>query len=113
MTKFPTPEIARYHPLIVQDPKLIRTTKTQALNDAEKNKFQIKGRYQNSGSGGGIPIPFNAARGSVRVTANGQLLVEGVDYVENLQIIDKDNNPKSEITLKDYQLVKVISVNWQ
>ncbi|SHG68897.1 T9SS outer membrane translocon Sov/SprA [Winogradskyella jejuensis] len=62
---------------------LYKTTKTQALNDSEKNKFQIKGRFKSSGGGGGIPIPFNAARGSVRVTANGQLLVEGVDYVVN------------------------------
>lgn len=61
---------------------LYKSTKTQALDDSDKNKFQIKGRYQSSG-GGGIPIPFNAARGSVRVTANGQLLVEGVDYVVN------------------------------
>lgn len=61
---------------------LYSTTKTQALDDSEKNKFQIKGRYKSTGSGG-IPIPFNAARGSVRVTANGQLLVEGVDYVVN------------------------------
>ncbi|WP_188373470.1 T9SS outer membrane translocon Sov/SprA [Winogradskyella haliclonae] len=61
---------------------LYKTTKTQALEESEKNKFQIKGRFKSSGSGG-IPIPFNAARGSVRVTANGQLLVEGVDYVVN------------------------------
>ena len=61
---------------------LYKSTKTQALDEAEKNKFQIKGRFQSSG-GGGIPIPFNAARGSVRVTANGQLLVEGIDYIVN------------------------------
>lgn len=61
---------------------LYKTTKTQALDESEKNKFQIKGRFKSTGSGG-IPIPFNAARGSVRVTANGQLLVEGVDYVVN------------------------------
>ncbi len=61
---------------------LYKSTKTQALDEAEKNKFQIKGRFQSSG-GGGIPIPFNAARGSVRVTANGQVLVEGIDYTVN------------------------------
>ena len=37
--------------------------------------------------------------------------LEGVDYVENLQIIDndreQDNNLKSEITLQDYQLVNL------
>ncbi|WP_295829987.1 cell surface protein SprA [uncultured Winogradskyella sp.] len=62
---------------------LYKSTKTQALEDSEKNKFQIKGRFKSSGGSGGIPIPFNAARGSVRVTANGQLLVEGVDYTVN------------------------------
>ncbi|MDB9755374.1 cell surface protein SprA [Winogradskyella sp.] len=61
---------------------LYKSTKTQALDEAEKNKFQIKGRFKSSG-GGGIPIPFNAARGSVRVTANGQVLVEGLDYTVN------------------------------
>jgi cell surface protein SprA len=61
---------------------LYKSTKTQALNEAEKNKFQIKGRFKSSG-GGGIPIPFNATRGSVRVTANGQVLVEGIDYTVN------------------------------
>ena len=50
--------------------------------EVEKNKFQIKGLFKSSG-GGGIPIPFNATRGSVRVTANGQLLVEGIDYTVN------------------------------
>ncbi|WP_366663755.1 cell surface protein SprA [Winogradskyella sp.] len=62
---------------------LYSTTKTQALDDSEKNKFQIKGRFKSNSGSGGIPIPFNAARGSVRVTANGQVLVEGVDYVVN------------------------------
>ncbi|MDO1502426.1 cell surface protein SprA [Winogradskyella maritima] len=61
---------------------LYKSTKTQALDDAEKNKFQIKGRYKSSG-GGGIPIPFGAAQGSVRVTAGGRQLIEGVDYTVN------------------------------
>ena len=61
---------------------LYKSTKTQALDESEKNKFQIKGRFKSSG-GGGIPIPFNAARGSVRVTANGQILIENVDYIVN------------------------------
>nr|WP_246277464.1 cell surface protein SprA [Winogradskyella ursingii] len=61
---------------------LYQSTKTAARDEAEKNKFQIKGRFKSSG-GGGIPIPFNAARGSIRVTANGQVLVEGIDYTVN------------------------------
>jgi cell surface protein SprA len=66
---------------------LYKSTKTQALDEAEKNKFQIKGRFKSSGNGGGIPIgAFNVPRGSVRVTAGGRLLVEGVDYTVNYQL---------------------------
>ncbi|MFD1616485.1 T9SS outer membrane translocon Sov/SprA [Gelatiniphilus marinus] len=61
---------------------LYKSTKTAALEEVEKNKFKLKGRYK-SVSGGGIPIPFGAARGSVSVTAGGRVLVEGVDYVVN------------------------------
>ncbi|WP_347923002.1 cell surface protein SprA [Pontimicrobium sp. SW4] len=66
--------------------KLYKSTKTAALEDGEKNKFQIKGRYK-AGGGGGIPIgAFNVPRGSVKVTAGGRVLVEGVDYTVNYQI---------------------------
>jgi cell surface protein SprA len=66
--------------------KLYKQTKTAALEDGEKNKFQIKGRYKSSG-GSGIPIgAFNVPRGSVKVTAGGRVLVEGVDYTVNYQI---------------------------
>ena len=66
--------------------KLYKQTKTAALEDGEKNKFQIKGRYKSEG-GGGIPIgAFNVPRGSVKVTAGGRVLVEGVDYTVNYQI---------------------------
>ncbi len=66
--------------------KLYKSTKTDALNDGEKNKFQIKGRYKSEG-GAGIPIgAFNVPRGSVKVTAGGRVLVEGVDYTVNYQI---------------------------
>ena len=58
---------------------MYKSTKTQALDESEKNKFQIKGRFKSNGNGG-IPIPFNANPNSIRVTANGQLLVEGIDY---------------------------------
>ena len=65
---------------------LYKSTKTQALDEAEKNKFQIKGRFKSSG-GDGIPIgAFNVPRGSVRVTAGGRLLVEGIDYTVNYQL---------------------------
>ncbi len=73
---------------------LYKATKTAALDEAEKNKFQIKGRYKSMG-GDGISIgAFNVPRGSVIVTAGGRTLVEGVDYTVNyasgrVQILDE------------------------
>jgi len=65
---------------------LYKQTKTAALDEIEKNKFQIKGRYKSQG-GDGIPIGgFNVPRGSVKVTAGGRVLVEGVDYTVNYQL---------------------------
>lgn len=65
---------------------LYTTTKTQAEQlQAEKNKFQLKGRYKSSNVEG-IPIgAFNVPQGSVTVTAGGRVLQEGVDYVVNYQ----------------------------
>jgi cell surface protein SprA len=66
---------------------LYKSTKTQALEESQKDKFQIKGRFKSSGGDGGIPIgAFNVPRGSVRVTAGGRLLVEGIDYTVNYQL---------------------------
>ena len=68
-------------------------TKAASLQDAGKNRFQIKGRYKSQGSNG-IPIgAYNPPRGSVRVTAGGRQLQEGIDYTVNyeagtVQIID-------------------------
>jgi len=60
-------------------------TKAASLQDAEKNRFQIKGRYT-SQSGNGIPIgAFNVPQGSVTVTAGGRQLQEGIDYTVNYQ----------------------------
>ncbi|RLJ65719.1 protein involved in gliding motility SprA [Lacinutrix venerupis] len=65
---------------------LYKGTKTAALDEVEKNKFQLKGRYKSSG-GDGIAIGgFNVPRGSVKVTAGGRVLVEGVDYTVNYQL---------------------------
>ncbi|MDO7173434.1 cell surface protein SprA [Mariniflexile sp. AS56] len=65
---------------------LYKETKTKALEAVEKNKFKLKGRYKSSG-GDGIPIgSFNVPRGSVRVTAGGRVLVEGIDYTVNYQL---------------------------
>lgn len=61
------------------------STQAAALQDAEKNKFQLRGRYKSAG-GDGIPIgAFNVPRGSVVVTAGGRVLQEGIDYSVNYQ----------------------------
>ncbi|WP_417885200.1 cell surface protein SprA [Zunongwangia sp.] len=65
---------------------LYRTTKTQAEQEqAEKNKFQLKGRYK-SANIDGISIGYNVPRGSVTVTSGGRILQEGVDYVVNYEL---------------------------
>ncbi len=65
---------------------LYKTTKIQAEQEqADKNKFQLKGRYKSSNVEG-IPIGFNLPQGSVTVTAGGRVLQEGVDYVVNYQL---------------------------
>lgn len=66
---------------------LYETTKTQAMQqEAERNKFQLRGQYRASGQEG-IPIgAFNVPRGSVEVSAGGRQLQEGVDYVVNYEL---------------------------
>ncbi|MEB3076187.1 cell surface protein SprA [Capnocytophaga gingivalis] len=59
--------------------------KTKALEDAERNKFTLKGRYKSKG-GRGISLgAYNVPRGSVRVTVGGRILQEGIDYTVNYQ----------------------------
>ena len=61
------------------------STQAGALQDADKNKFQLKGRFKSAG-GDGIPIgAYNVPRGSVVVTAGGRVLQEGLDYSVNYQ----------------------------
>ncbi|MFV8464505.1 cell surface protein SprA [Flavobacterium sp. LB1P62] len=65
---------------------MYRNTQSGALQDSEKNKFLLRGKYKSSG-GDGIPIgAFNVPRGSVVVTAGGRVLVEGIDYSVNYQL---------------------------
>ena len=60
-------------------------TQAAALQESEKNKFQLRGKFKSS-SGDGIPIgAFNVPKGSVVVTAGGRRLVEGVDFSVNYQ----------------------------
>ncbi len=88
--------------------RLYSSTKIAALEDSEKNKFQIRGRYKSEGASG-IQIGFNVPRGSVTVTAGGRVLVEGVDYTINyqfgrLQLLDptlENSNIPIEISFED------------
>ncbi|RTZ00338.1 cell surface protein SprA [Flavobacterium sp. RSP49] len=65
---------------------MYRNTQSGALQDSEKNKFLLRGKYKSTG-GDGIPIgAFNVPRGSVVVTAAGRVLVEGIDYSVNYQL---------------------------
>ena len=65
---------------------MYRNTQSGALQDSEKNKFLLRGKYKSTGSDG-IPIgAFNVPQGSVVVTAAGRVLVEGVDYSVNYQL---------------------------
>lgn len=65
---------------------MYRNTQAGALQDIDKNKYLIRGKYKSS-TGDGIPIgALNVPQGSVVVTAAGRRLVEGVDYSVNYQL---------------------------
>ena len=55
-------------------------------SDPLANRYTIEGRFKGS-IGNGISLgAFNVPRGSVKVTANGQTLNEGIDYVVDYQM---------------------------
>jgi cell surface protein SprA len=65
---------------------MYRNTQAGSLEDSDKNKFLLRGKFKSTG-GDGIPIgAFNVPQGSVVVTAGGRKLVEGVDYSVNYQL---------------------------
>ena len=59
---------------------LYDSTRTIAEQDAERNKFILKGSYKGSSSSEISLGTLNVARGSVRVTAGGRELAENIDY---------------------------------
>ncbi len=65
---------------------LYKSTKTIARDNAEKNKFLLKGRYKSTQEQGISLGAFNIPQGSVVVTAGGRPLVEGLDYTVNYQL---------------------------
>lgn len=60
--------------------ELYSQTPTQAKLLAEKNKFKIAGSYKSSGGSEITLNAMNVPQGSVKVTAGGRELTEGVDY---------------------------------
>lgn len=88
---------------------MYRLTQSAALQDSDKNKFLLRGKYKSTGSDG-IPIgAFNVPQGSVVVTAAGRVLVEGVDYsvdyqLGRVQILDPSlqaSNTPIEVSLEN------------
>ncbi|WP_423242472.1 cell surface protein SprA [Zhouia spongiae] len=88
---------------------LYASTQAAALEDSDKNKYQLKGKYRAEG-GRGISLgTFNVPRGSVRVKAGGRILQEGVDYTVNyiagtVQILDeglKASNIPIEVSVEN------------
>ena len=61
-------------------------TKAAAFEISEKNKFQLKGRYASNDDDGIAVGAYNIPRGSVKVSAGGRLLQEGLDYTVNYDI---------------------------
>ncbi|TAF66488.1 MAG: cell surface protein SprA [Cytophagales bacterium] len=60
--------------------QLYRSTRADALQAADKNKFFLKGSYEASASTD-VTLPgINISQGSVKVTAGGIPLEEGIDY---------------------------------
>lgn len=66
--------------------RMYESTQADALQDSQKNKFQLRGRFKSSG-GNYIQLgAFNVPQGSVVVSAGGRILVEGVDYIVDYQL---------------------------
>jgi len=64
---------------------LYKSTQAASLQESNKNKFLLKGRFRSS-TGDGISIgAFNVPQGSVIVRAGGRVLLEGQDYTVNYQ----------------------------
>jgi cell surface protein SprA len=60
---------------------LYRTTKWNAEQDLKHNKYFLRGTFKGSSSDKIRLQCYNISQGSVRVTANGNVLSEGSDYI--------------------------------
>jgi cell surface protein SprA len=59
---------------------LYNNTRTEAEQDAEHNKYRLKGSYKGASSSEIMVNSQNLARGSVKVTAAGRELTENIDF---------------------------------
>ncbi len=104
---------------------LYDSTKTIAKQIAEKNKFQLTGRYKGT-SGAEIDLgATNIAQGSVIVTAGGVTLTENVDYrvdysmgivyILNQSLIDAGTKISASVESNDVygmQRKTFLGINW-
>lgn len=90
--------------------QLYDSTKTVAQQIAEKNKFKIYGSYKGSASNAEINLnATNIPQGSVKITAGGVTLTEGVHYIVDymsgiVTIIDQsiiDSNTPIQASLEN------------
>lgn len=65
--------------------ELYRTTQADAIQQADRNKFFLRGSFQ-SGNGAEVQLPYDVNEQSVQVTAGGVPLTSGQDYVLESQI---------------------------
>jgi cell surface protein SprA len=65
---------------------LYDTIKAIAQTYANLNRFKIKGRSKSTGGSNDYQLGFNIPRGSVTVTAGGQVLQENIDYEINYDL---------------------------
>lgn len=96
--------------------QLYDSTLTVAKQYADKNKFKISGSMLASQSSSQINLnSMNVTKGSVKVTANGQMLVENVDYTVDystgaVTIINQsliDSNATINVTSENQSLLNM------
>ena len=106
--------------------ELYDTTKTAAKQVAEKNKFIMTGQFQGSSNNVISLGAYNVPQGSVKVTAGGADLVEGVDYtvdysagevtILNQSIIDAGTSVNVSLeSQSDYSMERksMFGINWE
>ena len=106
--------------------ELYDTTKTAAKQMAEKNKFLMTGQFRGTSANVISLGAYNVPQGSVKVTAAGVDLVEGVDYsvdysagevtILNQSIIDAGTSVNVSLeSQSDYSMERksMFGINWE